>query len=68
MKKLVDEIQKANGVADVSLDLEETQWIDGSSDTYASFAPIDISTIPVSGYVAVTFDAEYETKSTIQYL
>ncbi|AFL98366.1 nucleotidyltransferase [Ornithobacterium rhinotracheale] len=68
LQKLVDEIQKANGVADVSLDLAESQWIDGSSDTYASFAPIDISTIPVSGYFAVNFDAEDETKSIIQYL
>ncbi|MGV4391372.1 nucleotidyltransferase [Ornithobacterium rhinotracheale] len=68
LQKLVDEIQKANGVADVSLDLAESQWIDGSTDTYGSAMPIDISTIPVSGYFAVNFDTEDETKSTINYL
>uniref|UniRef100_UPI0039A63235 nucleotidyltransferase n=1 Tax=Ornithobacterium rhinotracheale TaxID=28251 RepID=UPI0039A63235 len=68
LQKLVDEIQKANGVADVSLDLAESQWIDGATDTYANFAPIDISTIPMSGYFAVNFDTEDETKSTINYL
>ncbi|MGV4470847.1 nucleotidyltransferase, partial [Ornithobacterium rhinotracheale] len=61
LQKLVDEIQNANGVSDVSLDLAESQLIDGSSDTYASFSPIYISTIPVSGYFAVYFYAEDET-------
>lgn len=68
LQKLVDEIQKANGVADVSLDLAQSRWIDGATDSYGAAQSIDMATIPVSGYFAVNFTEKNENQSIITYL
>lgn len=66
LQALVDEIQRVNGVEDLSLDLAESKWIEGS--IYGEFAPISISLVPQSGYFRVNFDEEDETQSQITYL
>ncbi len=66
LQTLVDEIQKVPGVVDLSIDLAQSKWIDGS--IYGEFSPINISRIPESGYFKVNFDEQDETQSKITYL
>lgn len=66
LQTLVDEIQKVAGVVDLSIDLAQSKWIDGS--IYGEFSPINISRIPESGYFKVNFDEQDETQSQITYL
>ncbi len=67
LQKLVDKIQAAKGVKDLSLDLAQTAWIDGNVNGYGDWQNIDISQIPVSGYFAVNLTENNETKSLITY-
>ncbi|MFJ1330270.1 nucleotidyltransferase [Capnocytophaga canimorsus] len=66
LQTLTDEIQKVPGVVDLSIDLAQSKWIDGS--IYGAFSPINISRIPESGYFKVNFDEQDETQSKITYL
>lgn len=66
LQALTDEIQQVPGVVDLSIDLAESKWIDGS--IYGEFSPINISKVPESGYFAVNFENQDETKSTITFL
>ena len=66
LQALTDVIQQVEGVKDVSIDNAQTKWIEGS--IWGSFQEINISQIPQSGYFAVNFDQNNETKSTITYL
>ncbi|WP_461632733.1 hypothetical protein [Labilibaculum euxinus] len=68
LQSLVDKIQYADGVSDLSLDLAQTAWIDG--DNYGDWSDINISTIPVSGYFYVNLDDDTEPKtlSDISYV
>lgn len=68
LQKLIDKIQAVSGVNDLSLDLAQSRWIDGSAGRYGNWQSIDISTVPVSGYFAVNLDEDNETKSTITYV
>lgn len=65
LQGLVDEVQGVKGVKDLSLDLAQSKWIEGS--IYGEFSPISISLVPQSGYFKVNFDEEDETKSVINY-
>ena len=66
LQALTDVIQGVEGVKDVSIDLAQTKWIEGS--IWGNFQEINISKIPESGYFAVNFDQNNDTKSTITYL
>ena len=66
LQALTDAIQQVEEVKDVSIDNAQTKWIEGS--IWGNFQEINISRIPESGYFAVNFDANNETKSTITYL
>ena len=66
LQALTDVIQGVEGVKDVSIDLAQTKWIEGS--IWGNFQEINISRIPESGYFAVNFDTNNDTKSTITYL
>lgn len=70
LQSLVDKLQAAEGVVDLSLDLAQTAWIDATTDGYGDWQNIDISTIPVSGYFYVNLDddTEPETLSDISYV
>ena len=70
IQALVDKIQTADGVSDMSLDLAQTAWIDAETDSYGDWQNIDISIIPVSGYFYVNLDDEQEpeTLSAISYV
>lgn len=70
LQSLVDKIQSADGVSDISLDLAQTAWINAETDTYDNWNDIDISAIPVSGYFYVNIDndQEPETLSDINYV
>ncbi len=67
LQSLVDKIQEAKGVKDLSLDLARTSWIDANVNDYGDWENIDINKIPVSGYFAVNLDEDNETKSVITY-
>ncbi|WP_321321483.1 hypothetical protein [Labilibaculum sp.] len=68
LQSLVDKLQTADGVSDLSLDLARTAWID--ADNYGDWSDINISTIPISGYFYVNLDndTEPETLSDINYV
>lgn len=50
---LVDELQKVEGVRIPHIMLVESKWIDASVNDYANFQPIDVKTIPISGYFKI---------------
>ncbi|MDO5609075.1 MAG: nucleotidyltransferase [Capnocytophaga sp.] len=66
LQKLTDKIQAVPGVRDVSLDLAQSRWIDGTAGSYGNWQSVDISTVPVSGYFAVDFEGE--NKSEVTYI
>ena len=66
LQALTDEIQKVEGVKDVSIDLAQTKWLD--STIWGNFQEINISRVPESGYFTVNFDTPNDTQSTITYL
>ncbi len=66
LQALTDEIQQVPGVVDLSIDLAESKWINGS--IYGEFSPINISKVPESGYFVVNFENQDETQSTIKFL
>lgn len=70
LQAMIDKLQLVEGVQDLSLDLAQTAWIDGSEETYGNYTNIDISTIPVSGYFTVNLDdtENANTLSEISYV
>lgn len=50
---LVDELQKVEGVKIPHLILAESKWIDASQNDYGDFEPIEVKTIPISGYFKI---------------
>ncbi|MDY3343781.1 nucleotidyltransferase [Riemerella anatipestifer] len=50
---LVDALQKVEGVRIPHITLAESKWIDASVGGYGNFQPIDVKTIPVSGYFKI---------------
>ncbi|MDY3337783.1 nucleotidyltransferase [Riemerella anatipestifer] len=50
---LIDELQKVEGVRIPHILLAESKWIDASVNDYGSFQPIDVKTIPISGYFKI---------------
>lgn len=59
---LVDELQQVEGVKIPHLLLAESKWIDASVGGYGDFQPIEVKTIPISGYFKI------ENFSGIQYV
>lgn len=47
---LVDALQKVEGVKIPHIILAESKWIDASVNDYGNFQPIEVKTIPISGY------------------
>ena len=71
IQKLEEKILQVKGVNDLGLALAETSWIEGESDddeNYGDWKPIDISTIPISGYFTINITQDNDTKSTIKYV
>lgn len=68
IQKLEERILAVEGVTDLGISLAETSWIDGNGVSYGDWKPIDISTIPVSGYFTINISDNNDTKSTIQYV
>lgn len=50
---LVDELQKVEGVKIPHITLAESKWIDAGTNGYGNFQPIEVKTIPVSGYFKI---------------
>lgn len=50
---LVDALQKVEGVRIPHINLAESKWIDAGVNDYGSFQPIEVKTIPVSGYFKI---------------
>ena len=50
---LVDELQKVEGVKIPHIISAESKWIDASAGDYGNFQPIEVRTIPVSGYFKI---------------
>ncbi|WP_434575548.1 nucleotidyltransferase [Riemerella anatipestifer] len=50
---LVDELQKVEGVKIPHITLAESKWIDADVNDYGNFQPIDVKTIPISGYFKI---------------
>ncbi|MDO4224795.1 MAG: nucleotidyltransferase, partial [Bergeyella zoohelcum] len=50
---LIDELQKVEGVKIPHIILAESKWIDASVNNYGNFQPIEVKTIPTSGYFKV---------------
>ena len=63
LNKLVDELQKIEGVINPTLSYAKTSWIDAIIDDYGEYKSIYISKIPVSGY----FEIDWEN-SNIDYV
>ncbi|MBT0550255.1 nucleotidyltransferase [Riemerella anatipestifer] len=59
---LVDELQKVEGVKIPHITLAESKWIDADVNDYGNFQPIDVKTIPISGYFKI------ENFSGIEYV
>ncbi|CAA0260744.1 hypothetical protein [Tenacibaculum maritimum] len=68
LQKLEAKLLSVKGVIDLNLDLAETSWIDGNGVSYGDWNPIDISTIPVSGYFKINLTEDNQTKSSISYV
>lgn len=50
---LVDELQKVEGVKIPHIILAESKWIDATTNGYGNFQPIEVKTIPISGYFKI---------------
>lgn len=50
---LVDALQKVEGVKIPHIVLVESKWIDAGTNGYGDFQPIEVKTIPVSGYFKI---------------
>ena len=50
---LVDALQKVEGVRIPHIILAESKWIDARTHGYGNFQPIEVKTIPVSGYFKI---------------
>lgn len=50
---LVDELQKVEGVRIPHITLAESKWIDADVNDYGNFQPVDVKTIPISGYFKI---------------
>ncbi|QHN64840.1 nucleotidyltransferase [Bergeyella cardium] len=50
---LVDELQKVEGVKIPHIVLAESKWIDVSVRDYGNFQPVEVKTIPISGYFKI---------------
>lgn len=50
---LVDALQKVEGVKIPHIILAESKWIDASANDYGNFQPIEVKTIPISGYFKI---------------
>lgn len=50
---LVDALQAVEGVRIPHITLAESKWIDGTVNDYGNFQPIDVKTIPASGYFKI---------------
>ncbi|WPC10730.1 hypothetical protein LEQ05_12810 [Riemerella anatipestifer] len=50
---LVDELQKVEGVRIPNITLAESKWIDADVNDYGNFQPVDVRTIPISGYFKI---------------
>lgn len=50
---LVDVLQKVEGVRIPHIILAESKWIDARTHGYGNFQPIEVKTIPVSGYFKI---------------
>lgn len=68
LQKLEREILAIDGVNDLKIDSAKTQWIDEETISYGVWKNIDIATIPFSGYFAVNFTTDDDTKSVISYV
>lgn len=54
LQKLVDKIQKVNGVLDLKIMDAQTSWL-SADGAYQDWANVDMSVIPVSGYFLLNF-------------
>lgn len=50
---LVDALQKVEGVKIPHIVLAESKWIDAKTSGYGDFEPIEVKTIPISGYFKI---------------
>lgn len=50
---LVGELQKVGGVKIPHIVLAESKWIDAGTNGYGTFQPIEVKTIPISGYFKI---------------
>lgn len=50
---LVDALQSVEGVKIPHIVLAESKWIDANTNGYGNFQPVDVKTIPASGYFKV---------------
>lgn len=50
---LVDELQKVEGVKIPHIVQAESKWIDVSVGDYGNFQPVEVKTIPISGYFKI---------------
>ncbi len=50
---LVDALQKVEGVKIPHIILAESKWIDAGTNGYGQFQPIEVKTIPISGYFKI---------------
>lgn len=50
---LVDELQKVEGVRIPHIMLAESKWIDADVNDYGNFQPVNVKTIPISGYFKI---------------
>ena len=50
---LVDSLQQVEGVKIPHIILAESKWIDAETNGYGNFQPIEVKTIPISGYFKI---------------
>lgn len=50
---LVDALQQVEGVKIPHIILAESKWIDAGTNGYGNFQPIEVKTIPISGYFKI---------------
>lgn len=50
---LVDALQQVEGVKIPHIILAESKWIDAETNGYGNFQPIEVKTIPISGYFKI---------------
>ncbi len=50
---LVDALQQVEGVKIPHIILAESKWIDAGTNGYGNFQPVEVKTIPISGYFKI---------------